>query len=193
MPLFQRLDSKKRLSAREQDARRRRDRESCEIEGHTFFCRCKKFPGTRTKFPRHTHTPCSSTHHPSRNKQVRPTSTARARSPQDTKHSSSISRLCIPAGISRVNLGVGECARPLLTCAGGWCCTLVLPHLRHSSVSRCPSPKHKGLGLFDNVILRGEAPFKRALTYSRTADSSVLVISTTLCSVLELDKRVSGI
>lgn len=53
---FQRLGSKKRLSAREEDARRSRDRESCEIEGHTFFCRCKKFPGTRTKFPRHTHT-----------------------------------------------------------------------------------------------------------------------------------------
>lgn len=51
-----------------------------------------------------------------------------------------------------------------------------------------PLPGAQGLGLFDNALLRGAAPFKRALTstYPRAAGSSVLAISRTLYSVLEL-------
>lgn len=108
-----------------------------------------------------THTPCSPTHHPSRNKQVRPTSTARARSPQDTEYSSSISRffsLLIPTGIPGANLGIGECAAAAHMRWWVVLHTLALPHLRHSSVSRCPSPKHRVWACLTMPCFEGQRP-----------------------------------
>lgn len=88
----------------------------------------------------------------------------RARSPQDTEYSSSSSRLPIPTGISRASLGVGECA------AAAHMRWWVVLHFGPPSFASLvgltmPLPGAQGSGLFDNAILRGAAPFKRALTY----------------------------
>lgn len=124
-----------------------------------------------------THTPCSPTHHPSRNKQVRPTSTARARSPQDTEYSSSISRFFFPSHSNWYSGGQfghwrvrGRCSHALV----GGVAHFGPPSFASLVGLTTPLPEAQGLGLFDNAMLRGAAPFKPALTYSRTTDSSVL-------------------
>ncbi|KAL6910725.1 hypothetical protein GGI43DRAFT_21556 [Trichoderma evansii] len=177
MPLFQRPDSKNSFSAREEDIGRSRGREFCEIEGHTFFCRCKKFPGTgRNSYDTHTH--ALLTHSPSITQQTGQTNKPAPR-PLPTRHQVQlVNQSFIPFQLAfRRPIWVLVSARLLLTCAGGWCCTLVVSHLRHSSVSRCPSPEHRvwaGLTMqfFEgrrpsNVLLHTQGPRTRAYSQFR--------------------------
>lgn len=114
--------------------------------------------------------------------------------PTDTEYAQLVNQSFIPFQLAfrPANLGVGECE------AAAHMRWWVVLHFGRSSFASLvgltmPLLGAQGLGLFDNAILRGAAPFKRTLTYSRTAGSSVLAIWRTLYSVLELDKRVSEI
>lgn len=129
------------------------------------MCRCKKFPGIRTKSPT-THTLL--THHPSRNKnwsdqQVRPASA----SPQPAACRSDKSFFLATRG--RGVVGERPFAWPLAhmhlggVCVLPECRTLVLPHLRHlcGGLTMMPLPlRSTGFGLFDIVILRRGAVFQ---------------------------------
>jgi hypothetical protein len=158
-PLSQPPSSEQRPSAGEKmtGVLRSKDGEFYEIEGHPFVCRCKKFPGTRTKSPTtHTQTHTLLAHSPI-TQQTGQTNKHGPR-PLPTRQQSQLVGLSDqtfsnPDDILRVGLGAGECmaAAHMRWC----CCILVLPYLRHSSWSHDAPLRSAGFALFDNAIHRG--------------------------------------
>lgn len=171
MPPFQRLDSKKRLSAREEDARRSRDRESCEIEGHTFFCRCKEFPGSRTKFPRHTHLARPLTIHHATNRsdqQARP-----APAPHKTPSTARQSVVFAFQPAFRESIWVlvsarGRCSHALVGCVAPWSSVICVTRRSHDAPPRstrvwaCLTMSFFGGRRPSNVLLHTQGPRTRA-------------------------------